>query len=66
MSHVIVSPLLSPATRQILQEYGCRLESIRNAFPLARDVAVGPEGVGATENALPVFELNIALQDLQK
>jgi hypothetical protein len=48
------------------------LESIRSHFPngsngpsISTDGGNGAE-MGSAENAAPVFELNIALQDLQK
>lgn len=58
---------------QITQEFSSRLESIRSHFPngpngptiSTTDGGNGAE-TGSAENAGPLFELNIALQDLQK
>lgn len=54
---------------QILHDYSNRLENIRSQFP-AHSSSTSPDS-GSTstlvqDNASAVFELNIALQDLQK
>lgn len=61
---------------QITHEYGSRLESIRAHFPngpngsnvgsVADAGGSAGQEINSPENASPVFELNIALQDLQK
>ncbi|XP_032788446.2 BAI1-associated protein 3 isoform X1 [Daphnia magna] len=59
--------------KMITQEFSSRLESIRSHFPngpngptiSTTDGGNGAE-TGSAENAGPLFELNIALQDLQK
>ena len=43
---------------QIVQDYSCRLEAISACFDSGSEVGV--------ELASPVFELHVALQDLQK
>lgn len=52
---------------QIIQEYSPRLENIRSHFPIsATSFTDGSNEIPSAENTSPVFELNIALQDLQK
>ncbi|XP_046644762.1 BAI1-associated protein 3-like isoform X1 [Daphnia pulicaria] len=58
--------------KMITHEFSSRLESIRSHFPngtngpsISTDGGNGAE-LGSAENAAPIFELNIALQDLQK
>ena len=62
----------------MLHEYGCRLDTLRHCFAVVNSNANNGGGSGGNSSngtdssstemnvLLPVFELNIALQDLQK